>query len=56
MGGDKGYDTHEFVAECRHMDITPHVAQNEEATQAAAWTSARLGTGATVSQKKAEAD
>lgn len=28
MAGDKGYDTHEFVRECRHMQVTPHVAQN----------------------------
>jgi transposase len=30
VGGDKGFDTMEFVAECRHMNITPHVAQNEK--------------------------
>lgn len=29
VGGDKGFDTAEFVAECRHMHITPHVAQND---------------------------
>ena len=29
VGGDKGFDTASFVAECRHMQITPHVAQNE---------------------------
>lgn len=28
VGGDKGYDTRDFVAECRHMNATPHVAQN----------------------------
>jgi hypothetical protein len=28
VGGDKGYDTAEFVAECRQMNVTPHVAQN----------------------------
>jgi transposase len=28
VGGDKGFDTAEFVAECRHMHVTPHVAQN----------------------------
>jgi hypothetical protein len=26
--GDKGFDTQEFVAECRHMNVTQHVAQN----------------------------
>jgi transposase len=28
VAGDKGFDTAEFVAECRHLRITPHVAQN----------------------------
>ena len=28
-GGDKGYDTADFVAECRNMQVTPHVAQND---------------------------
>jgi len=28
VAGDKGFDTHDFVAECRHMNVTPHVAQN----------------------------
>jgi transposase len=28
VGGDKGFDTQEFVAECRQMNVTPHVAQN----------------------------
>jgi IS5 family transposase len=28
VGGDKGFDTAEFVAECRYMKVTPHVAQN----------------------------
>ncbi len=30
VAGDKGYDTHGFVAECRHLNITPHVAQNQK--------------------------
>jgi hypothetical protein len=29
VGGDKGYDTADFVAECRNMEVTPHVAQND---------------------------
>jgi transposase len=29
VGGDKGFDTADFVAECRHMCVTPHVAQNQ---------------------------
>jgi transposase len=28
VGGDKGFDTKDFVAECRHLNITPHLAQN----------------------------
>ena len=28
MGGDKAYDTQEFIRELRGMNITPHVAQN----------------------------
>src|ERR1700734_4126426 len=27
LGTDKGYDAREFIAELRHMKITPHVAQ-----------------------------
>jgi transposase len=30
VAGDKGFDTAEFVAECRHMQVTPHVAQNHK--------------------------
>jgi len=29
VGGDKGFDTADFVAECRHMQVTPHVTQNQ---------------------------
>jgi IS5 family transposase len=29
VAGDKGYDTRDFVAECRNLKVTPHVAQNE---------------------------
>ena len=29
VAGDKGYDTRDFVAELRQMNVTPHVAQNE---------------------------
>jgi transposase len=28
VGADKGYDTKDFVAECRNLQATPHVAQN----------------------------
>ena len=29
VGADKGYDTADFVAECRNLNVTPHVAQNQ---------------------------
>jgi transposase len=28
LGGDKGYDTKSFVADCRAINVVPHVAQN----------------------------
>jgi IS5 family transposase len=28
VGADKGYDTKDFVAECRQLNGTPHVSQN----------------------------
>ena len=28
LGGDKGYDTRDFVASCRALEVTPHVTQN----------------------------
>jgi transposase len=28
VGGDKGYDTRDFVEACRKRNVTPHVAQN----------------------------
>jgi transposase len=30
VGGEKAYDTADFVAECRNLKVTPHVAQNLE--------------------------
>src|SRR4051795_4548661 len=30
VGADKGYDTKDFVAECRHLNVTPPVAQNSQ--------------------------
>jgi len=30
VGADKNYDTQDFVAETRHMNATPHVAQNNK--------------------------
>jgi transposase len=28
LGGDKNYDTHDFVRQLRNLQVTPHVAQN----------------------------
>jgi transposase len=28
VGADKGYDTRDFIADCRARNVTPHVAQN----------------------------
>jgi transposase len=28
VGGDKGYDTRDFIAGCREIGVTPHVSQN----------------------------
>jgi transposase len=36
VGGDKGYDTRGFVAECRELDVTPHVARNHHRTHRSA--------------------
>lgn len=35
VGGDKNYDTAAFVAECREMHVTPHVAQNTSGRRSA---------------------
>jgi transposase len=34
VGADKAYDTRDFVAGCRDLGITPHVAMNQSATHA----------------------
>lgn len=30
LGGDKGYDTADFISDCRDRNVTPHVAMNEK--------------------------
>ena len=35
VGGDKGFDTQDFVAEMREINVTPHVAQNEAGRRSA---------------------
>lgn len=49
VGADKGYDTKDFVRECRDMDITPHVARKQHsaidmrtARQEGYWVSQRI--------------
>jgi transposase len=53
VGADKAYDTKEFVAECRNMKVTPHVAQNMNRNGGSAidGRTARHG-GYAISQKK----
>lgn len=36
VGGDKGYDTKDFVATCKEIGATPHVAQNQHARRGSA--------------------
>ncbi|HVB58432.1 MAG TPA: hypothetical protein VNE63_18675, partial [Candidatus Acidoferrales bacterium] len=35
--GDKGFDTADFVRECRNLRMTPHVAQNPRRRQCHRW-------------------
>jgi hypothetical protein len=42
VAGEKGYDTAAFVASCRALNVTPHVAQNERRPAARRLTSAPL--------------
>jgi transposase len=35
LGGDKGFDTQDFVAGCRELNMTPHVAQNQSGRRSA---------------------
>lgn len=30
VGGDRGFDTAGFIAECRNLHVTSHVAQNDK--------------------------
>lgn len=36
VGADRGYDTRDFVKRCREADVTPHVAQFENARRSSA--------------------
>jgi transposase len=52
LGGDKNYDTQEFVHELRHMGITPHVAQNNTNRASAIDQRTTQHAGYEVSQRK----
>jgi hypothetical protein len=52
LGGDKNYDTQEFVRELRGMNITPHVAQNDTNRRSAVDERTTRHAGYEVSQRK----
>src|SRR4029077_763679 len=52
LGGDKNYDTQEFVRELRGMNITPHVAQNDTNRRSAVDQRTTRLAGYEVSQRK----
>jgi transposase len=52
LGGDKNYDTRDFVRELRGMNVTPHVAQNTTNRSSAIDRRTTRHTGYTVSQQK----
>jgi IS5 family transposase len=52
LGADKGYDAHDFIAELRHMEITPHIAQNDTSRRSAVDDRTTRHAGYEVSQKK----
>jgi IS5 family transposase len=53
LGADKGYDTKDFVAECRQLNATPHVAQNIQKRRGSAIDGATTSwPGYLLSQKK----
>src|SRR5580704_10919060 len=52
VGADKAYDTKDFVAEARNMNITPHVAQNNKGRRSAIDGRTTRHTGYAISQQK----
>jgi IS5 family transposase len=55
VGGDKAYDTTDFVAECRNLKVTPHVAQNVERPGGSAFDARTTQhAGYAISQRKRE--
>jgi len=51
LGGDKGYDTKDFVSELRKLKVTPHVAQNTSNRRSAIDGRTTNHPGYTVSQR-----
>jgi transposase len=52
VGGDKGYDVHEFVADVRDLGVTPHVAQNNRNRRSAIDGRTTRHVGYQISQRK----
>ena len=52
MGADKAYDTHDFVAELRELQTTPHVAQNTNGRRSAIDGRTTRHAGYTISQRQ----
>lgn len=52
VGGDKAYDRARFVDECRHMGITPHVAQKSTQSAIDARTTRHAGYAVSQVQRK----
>jgi hypothetical protein len=52
VGGDKAYDTKEFVRQTRSMDVTPHVAQNTKNRASAIDNRTTHHAGYPISQRK----
>jgi transposase len=52
LGGDKGYDTHDFVREVRERNVTPHVARNDTGRRSAIDERTTRHAGYAISQRK----
>jgi transposase len=52
VGADKNYDTRDFVAQLREMEITPHVAQNDTHRRSAIDGRTTRHVGYSISQRK----
>ena len=52
VGGDKGYDVHEFVADVRDLGVTPHVAQSHRNRRSAIDGRTTRHVGYEISQRK----